>query len=163
MSAITVEIEGLDKLVKKLGHVTDPMGDLVKEAGEFAKKKVREYAKPHPVDKGTLAAGMGMELTGKGVAMRALISPAHAIWGIAQTVEEGRRAGKPPPIKSIERWGVAHGFINKGEGYKLQIEIAAHGTKGVKMFERAAKDTDKALPKMVEESKKRVEAAWGVK
>jgi hypothetical protein len=157
---ITVEVQGIDKLVKKLGHVTDPMGDLVKEAGTFAHKKVKEYAKPHAADSGKLATGMQFELTGKGVDMQALIRPAHAIQGIAEVVERGRFAGKPPPIKRIESWGVAHGFIEPGMGYQMQQDIRAHGTKGVKMFERAAKDTDKELPKMVNETIKRVEKDW---
>lgn len=161
MSTLIVEVQGLDKLVGKLGHVTDPVGTLVKTAAEFAHKKVKEYAKPHPVDKGTLAAGMQFELAGQGTSLHARVFPAKAIGGIALTVEEGRRGGKPPPIASIERWGVAHDFIVKGQGYQLQQKIRAAGTKGVKMFERAAKETDKALPGMVEATKKKVEQDWG--
>jgi hypothetical protein len=165
---ITVQIEGVDKLVKKLGHVTDPMGDLIKEAAEYGKKEMKIFAKPHAADKGTLAEAATYELKGKGIDMTArigLIERGHgmasSLAGLAPTINYGRSPGKPPPIPTIERWGVRHGFIEPGQGYRLAREIRAHGTKGIYFLEKTEEALNKELPKMVNETIKRVEKDWG--
>lgn len=166
MSQVSVHVEGLDKLVVKLAHVTDPIPHLLQEAGEFARDRVKEYAKPHPVDKGTLAEGIRFELAGKGVNLQALIKPAYSIWGIAEVVERGRFPGRPPTVDRFKRWALLHRYITpvpylaEGEAWKLTRYIAHHGTKGVRMFARAADETDKKLPALVADTTARIEKEW---
>ena len=167
MSTLTVEVKGLDELVKKLGHVTDPMGDLIKEAAEYGKKEMKVFALPHPgLDKGTLAEAATYELAGKGVDMTArigLIGRGHgmasSLAGLAPVVNYGRRPGKPPPIKAIQRWLKSHNIDRSPR--EVQKIIAAQGTKGIYFLEKTEAALNKELPKMIEETKKRVESAWG--
>jgi len=167
MTTVTVELQGLDKLVNKLGHVTDPFGDLVKEAAEYGKKEMKVFALPHPgKDKGTLAEAATYELTGRGVDMTArigLIGRGHgmrsSLAGLAPVVNYGRRPGKPPPFKAMQRWLKSHG-INRSPR-EVQKIIAAQGTKGIYFLEKTEAALNKALPKMLAESIKRAESAWG--
>ena len=164
---MTVEIEGLDKLLKKLDHVTDPMGDLIQEAAEFGKKEMKVFALPHPgLDKGTLAEAATYELAGKGVDMTARIGLLGRGFGmrsqlaaLAPVVNYGRRPGKPPPIAAIRRWLKSH-HIDR-DPRQIQRIIAGSGTKGIYFLEKTEAALNKELPKMIEETKKRVEKEWG--
>jgi hypothetical protein len=157
----TVEVQGLVELRRKLDRATEPVGDLIREAGEFAQKKTAEYAKPHPADKGTLGQGITLALKGTPIPLEAYVRPNRRIAGIAATVEEGRPPGKRPSVDAIERWAWAHGYLARGKrGWKLAQQIAERGTKGVKMFERAAVDTERKIAELVGNAAKAIEARF---
>jgi hypothetical protein len=165
--SIQVEVKGLDKLVAKLGHVQDPLKPLFEKAAKFAHGRVKVYAKPHAADKGTLANAMKYELLGgAGTSLSARVFPATPIVGIANTVEAGRKPGKQPSYQRLMQFvqsnGVKMGNAKtvKETAYLLALWIKAHGTKGVRFMEHAAKDTDKEMPKLVNEAKKQIEADW---
>lgn len=168
--SIQVEVKGLDKLVAKLGHVQDPLKALFEKAAKFAHGRVKVYAKPHAADKGTLANAMKYELLGgTGTSLSARVFPATPIVGIANIVEAGRKPGKQPGYQRLKGFVVSHNYpllaalgINKA-AYKMALGIKAHGTKGVFFMQRAAQDTDKELPKLVNEAKKQIEKDWGKK
>jgi hypothetical protein len=161
-SGITVTVEGLDALKRKLGGATEPIGGIVREAGIFAREKTAQYAKPHAADKGTLGAGITLKLGAGAVPLEATIAPNSRIAGIAATVEEGRPPGKRPSVDRIERWAWAHGYLPRGSrGWKLAQQIAQRGTKGVKMFEHAAKDTEGKLKELIGKAAREIETRFG--
>lgn len=161
MTQIQVDVLGLERLRRKLRDVPEAIRPLMTEAGGFAHGKAREYAKPHPVDKGTLAEQMKFRLASGAIPLEARIYPARSIAGIARTVEEGRRPGKPPPAATIARWAKRHGYPVISAGFQLQREIRRRGTKGVKMFERAAKETEAKLPELMRNVARQIETRWG--
>jgi hypothetical protein len=167
MSQIQVDVKGLDKLVAKLGHVQNPLKPLFKKAAQFAHGQVKKYAKPHAADKETLADGMKYELLGGAATPYARIFPATPIVGIANVVEAGRKPGKQPRYQSLKGFVVSHNYpllavlgVNKA-AYKMALGIKAHGTKGVFFMQHASEDTQKEMPKLVNEAKKQIEKEWG--
>lgn len=161
-SGITVTVEGVDALKRKLGGVMEPIGGIVREAGIFAHEKTATYAKPHAADKGTLGQGITLKLGAGVVPLEATIAPNSRIAGIAVTVEEGRPPGKRPSVDRIERWAWAHGYLPRtSRGWKLAQKIAREGTKGVKMFEHAAKDTEAKVKELIGNAVRTIERKWG--
>jgi len=158
--SLTVNVKGLDALILKLGHVTDPVKEMVEDAGKYAWAELKISAKPHAGDKGTIGKASKFEFGGAGVALQARISPAQSMKGIARVIEEGRKPGKGPPFKAIEKWGLAHGMAPK-TGWKLRSAIKTHGTKGVFMFAKAAEATSKHFPGLLKKAAAAVEKAWG--
>jgi hypothetical protein len=160
-SGITITVEGVEALKKKLGGVTEPIGGIVREAGIFAREKTATYAKPHAADKGTLGQGITLKLGAGAVPLDATIAPNSRIMGIAVTVEQGRPPGKRPNVDAIERWAWAHGYLPRASrGWKLAQQIAKTGTKGVKMFEHAAKDTEAKVKELVSHAVSTIEKRW---
>lgn len=166
MTTMTLEVQGLDKLMHKLEHVTDPYGELIEEAAAFGKKEMAVFAKPHPADKGTLAAGVTYELAGKGIDMTARVGLLGRGFGmksslaaLAPIVNYGRGPGKPPPIKAIQRWLKSHGI--DADPRRVQMIIRSGGTKGVYFLEKTEEALNKELPKMLDKAIKKGEAAWG--
>jgi hypothetical protein len=158
-SGFTVEVEGVDRLRRKLDASKVPWRAVIEDAAKFAQAKAAEYAKPHPVDTGALGAKISFKLSASPTALEAYVRPNRAVVGLARTVEEGRRPGKPPPAATIERWARRHGI--RESGWKLAQEIRRRGTKGVKMFERAAKETEKKLPELIGKAAKAIERKFG--
>lgn len=160
--ALTVNVKGLDALILKLGHVTDPVKGMVEEAGRYGWAQLKVFAKPHPGDKGTIGNASKFEFGGVGLAIQARISPLPSMKGIARVIEEGRKPGKGPPFKAIEKWGLAHGMAPK-TGWKLRSAIKTRGTKGVHMFAQAAEATSKHFPGLLKKAAATIEKAWGKK
>lgn len=154
-----VEVEGVESLVRKLERVPTAVRPMLEEAAKFAHGKAKEYAKPHPVDKGTIADKVKFKIAPGAVPLEAFVFPAKQVMGIALTLEEGRRPGKRPPAATIERWARRHGIAENG--WVLAQRIAQRGTKGVKMFERAALDTERELPKIVGKAAEKIEREFG--
>jgi len=157
--SMRIEVQGQERIVRKLHEVPQAVRPFMQKAGEFAHAKAREYAKPHPSCRGTLAEGMEFKLAPGAIPLEARIKPARRIMGISMTVEEGRRPGKPPPAATIGRWAALRGIMVSG--WKLAQQIRAHGTKGVFMYKRAAEDTERKLPEFLRDAVKEIERKWG--
>jgi hypothetical protein len=161
-SGIVVTIEGVEALQRKLHGATEPIGGIVREAGQFARDKTAQYAKPHAADKGTLGQGITLKLSAGVVPLEAVIAPNSRIAGIAQTVEEGRPPGHRPSVARIERWAWAHGYLPRtSRGWKLAQKIAREGTKGVFMFRHGAKDTEAKIKELVGKAARAIERKFG--
>jgi hypothetical protein len=161
-SGIVVTVEGVEALQRKLHGATEPIGGIVREAGQFARDKTAQYAKPHAADKGTLGQGITLKLSAGVVPLEAVIAPNRRIMGIAVTVEEGRRPGKAPPTKAIGRWAKAHGYLNPPmTAWLLAQKIKREGTKGVFMFRHGAKDTEGKIKELVAKAANAIERKFG--
>ena len=159
--SLTVEVKGLDKLMMKLGHVTDPVKEMVEEAGKYAQTELRIFAKPHPGDKGTIGSASRLEFGGAGVELYGRLTPAARMKGVAGVIEEGRRPGKGPPAKAMAAFAASHGIQgDKGLRWRLRGAIKARGSKGVHMFAKAAEATAGKFPGLLKKATAAIERAW---
>ena len=158
MSRIEVDVRGLRRLSRKLEEVPGATRDLMERAVKFAHEEARKGARPHSVDKGTLAEGLRFEIAPGPVPLQARVYPTRRIAGIALTVEEGRRPGRRPPVEAIGRWARRHGIATNP--WRLAREIGQRGTKGIKFMARAVELTKRKLPELVREVGKEVEGRW---
>ena len=163
--AVRFEVRGVDELRVKLGRVLNPVSEMIKEAAEFGRDRMRLYAKPHPADKGTLAeAAMytlapgpkplsaTVSLLGRGHGIRSSLA------AIGWTVNYGRDPGKPPPVLSILRWLRSHGY--HANPRLVAIQIIVSGTKGVLFLERAEEDLIREVPAIIRRAVARVKEEW---
>jgi len=161
-SGIVVTVEGLDQLTRKLRGVTEPIGGIVREAGIFAREKTATYAKPHAADTGALGQKITLKLGAGVVPLEATIAPNRAVAGLAWKVEVGQGPGKAPPTKAIGRWGKRHGYLSRTiTPWILAQKIAREGTRGVHMFEHAAKDTEAKVKELIGNAVRTIERKWG--
>ncbi len=166
--SVTVQIVGLEKLQGKLAHVPNVIKPMLEAAAEYGQKRMRDYAKPHAADKGTLAEGVEIALSAGGAPLSARVGflgsgqgARSSLANLAVTVNYGRGPGKPPTFKAIQRWLKSHGY-QSGGGYVRQVQkaIAAQGTKGVEFVEHAEGDLIKELPKIVAKAAAQIEKEW---
>lgn len=146
--AVTFAITGTEQLEARLRRMgkLDAVKDLVHDAARLGHERVQEYARPHPVDTGGLAQGITVQFR----ELEALVTPGRRVVGIAYTVEEGRRPGRRPPKAAIARWATRHGIGTPP--WVLATRIAKEGTRGVHMFERAAKDVERYIAGHLEQA-----------
>lgn len=151
---MSVQVQGVEELAARLERAGRfvPVQQLVEEAGRVAQERARTYARPHPVDKGTLAEGITLDVR----SLEAVVAPVRRVAGIARTVEEGRRPGQRPPKATIGRWAQAHGIGT--DPWVLATDIARRGTRGLHMFERAARDAEELLRRRLDDTAARI---WG--
>lgn len=159
MPGTTVTVQGEEKLRLKLGRVLEPIEKALAILAEYVHQKARIYAKPHPVDKGTLGNVIKVSFAGSGVAISAKVYEPRSVVGIALQVEEGRRPGKPPPVKAIKRWAVAHGIVTNY--FLLARLIGKQGTKGIQFMARAAEDGERKAPEILKSAALKIEQNWG--
>jgi hypothetical protein len=158
-SGIIVTVEGLDALKRKLGGATEPIGAIVREAGIFAREKTAQYAKPHAADTGGLGRKITLQLSAGAVPLSAMIIPHRPVRALAEKVEEGGNAFVP--MKPLTRWARRHGYIGpKESAWHISRLIAQRGTKGVYMFEHAAKDTEGKIKELVGKAAAAIERKW---
>jgi hypothetical protein len=160
MSQFTITVEGVEALEKKLGGVMEPIGGIVREAGIFAREKTAEYSKPHAADTGALGRNITLKLGAGAVPLEATIVPYRAIAGLAAKVEEG--GAHRVPAKPLALWARRHGYIGPKQSVgPILLAIRQSGTKGVKMFEHAAKDTEAKVKELVSAAVSAIERRWG--
>ena len=158
---LQVETHGLDKLLLKLGHVTDPVKKTVEEAGKYAQKELRVFAKPHPGDKGTIGTSSRLVFSGIGADIQVLLTPAAQMKGIARVIEEGRKPGKGASAKSLKVFAARHGIVgDKGLVWRMRNAIKAHGTKGVHMFAKTSEATEKEMGALLKKCASSIEKDW---
>ncbi len=156
MADITVEIKGIERLTRKLEEVPQALRGVMERAVEYGREEAGKRAKPHPVDKGTLGRSVKFAVDKGAVPLHARI---YTKSGIAFTVEEGRRPGKPPPVAAIRRWAKAHGIaVNP---WLLAQQIRARGTKGIRFMAGAAEATQKKMGDFTKEAVREIERRWG--
>jgi hypothetical protein len=158
MVKMSVEVEGVQRLTRKLEHVLDPLQPELVVLVRGIEAKAREFAKPHAVDKGTLGYTVKSEIAPQGRALYEL-ARVYTRSGIAQTVEEGRRPGKPPPVKAIARWAVLHGVSTKA--WHLVQDIRQRGTRGVFFMSRAAEWGEREVERTMRNIALEIRRRWG--
>jgi hypothetical protein len=159
-SGITVTVEGVEALKRKLGGITEPIGGIVREAGIFAREKTAQYAKPHAADTGGLGRKITLELGAGKVSLEATIIPHRPVRALAEKVEEG--GATFVPWKPLKIWATRHGYVRPGNSVlAISALIRARGTKGVHMFEHAAKDTEAKVKELIGNAVRSIERKWG--
>jgi hypothetical protein len=159
MPATTVEMQGLEKLRIKLGRALEPVEEGLGKLADYVRGEAKTRAKPHAADKGTLGNVIKVSFAGKGMALSATVAPPKSVVGIALSVEEGRRPGKPPPVKAIKRWAVAHGYIQNY--YLLAQKIGKQGTRGIHFMAGAAEAGEKKAHELCKSAALKIEQNWG--
>ena len=167
MSQMEVKVVGLIKLENKLRHLPSGIRPFFEKVGTFGQARMAKYAKPHPVDKGTLAEGVEFDIRGEA---RPLQMETHigfvgrgfgsrsSMANLAETINRGRRPGKPPSFKAIRRWLKSHHYAANPRA--IQRVIAQRGTRGVGFLEKAEKDVRKEIPKLIDEVARAIEREW---
>src|SRR3990167_2324481 len=113
MARMSVEVEGLERLLRKLKDVPEPLWDLFGDVIKFAEQQTESGAKPHPGDLGKLSKGNNVrsELSPRGTPLAQLQGRVFTNSPIVVEVDQGRApGGRMPPIKSMQRWAERHGI-----------------------------------------------------
>ena len=156
MSQLTVKIEGLEKLQRKLGNVFIPIKPLLENAAKFATKEAVDTLEGRPGATGRLAQATKWELAPGAVPLHARIFHATPI---SEHVEKGRPPGLPqPPIAAMERWARRAGI--DVPPFVLAKQIKQKGTKGVFFMRKAAEATAKKVPELVGQAVSAIEKMW---
>lgn len=123
MAAVTITIEGLDKLAAGVAAAPATLAAEVRTAMQAGSLLIEGTARTlAPKDTGRLAGSITHQITGGGANLTSRIGPSVA-YGLF--VEKGRGAGTPPPVSAIRGWATRHG-INP---YVLARAIGRRGTK----------------------------------
>jgi len=159
MAGTTAEVQGLEKLKAKLGRALEPVEEGLAKLAEYIRGEAKTRAKPHAADKGTLGNVIKVSFAGKGMALSATVAPPKSVVGIALSVEEGRRPGKPPPVKAIKRWAVAHGIVTNP--WLLAQDIKRRGTRGIHFMAGAAEAGEKKAHELCKTAAAAIERKFG--
>ncbi len=190
VAGFSVELRGLAELDKKCALVMsdEVLNGPIRDLANYAKDRIAQYAKPHPADKGTLAAGAKIELASAGEPLGAKIGYLSRGYGmrssqsaLARAVNDGApERGASMSVRKISgmarglgRWGEAHGYISRAtvtskrgrptpspEAMALAISVAQRGTRGVGFMERAQEDTDRKADEMLRQLARELERRW---
>lgn len=146
--SITVEIEGLDKLRKKLqGERADkPVGRFLDRSAALVQGGARKNA---PVDQGRLRNSIGTEVSGP---RERKIGPSaeHGEW-----VEMGTRPHWPPP-GALAGWAKRHGM----DEFAVRQKIGLYGTKKQPFLGPAAEEAEPAIAALVPLLASEIESAF---
>jgi hypothetical protein len=158
MSDLDLQVKGIKELEEKMGHVLEPAKTMISDLARYIQAEADKFAKPHPADKGTLGKTVKMTLGPGPIPLWA------EVWtksGIAPTVEVGRLGGKPPPIKRIETWARAHGYLGANEsGYDIWFQIKQKGTKGIYFMKQAEEAGREKAGDMLVKLARTIEGHW---
>lgn len=164
MSQFTVRVEGAEALSFKLNHgIPKPLTKLMYTLKNKAQKEVKTRAKPHPGDVGTVANAIRSSLMKQPLAGLRVPSGAKVSLyaDIARQVEEGRRPGRPPSFRQLQRWAKRHGINSSPRNIALMRQsIKSRGTRGVKMVEEGGKATLDEMPRYIREAEAQVKQEW---
>jgi hypothetical protein len=154
---LKIEVEGLEKLQMKLGHVLDAVKPTLQKVTDYAHgRAVDELERPVGAT-GKLAQSTKSELAPGPVPLHARVYHATPI---SLHVEQGRPRGLPqPPIGAMERWARRAG-INVAP-FVLARQIKERGTKGLFYMKKAAEATAKKMPELLREAAAAIERNWG--
>lgn len=154
---VSVKVLGLEKLHGKLGDgVPAEFKRFIFKLKGHALKEAKERAKPHSGDVGSVAQSL------KGFASVATLT-ARISTGlpIARQVEEGRKGGKPPGPRQLQRWMKRHNIPADWRTVKaMRAAMKSRGTKGVAFMEGAGRDTQEHLPGFIDEAEAGIRKAW---
>lgn len=154
----SVRVQGLDRTLRKLNRVKKPIRPLMRKTVNFGRKRVREASKPHSRDVGRLAKGKSIRT---GIARGEIPEEGRVLTfsPLVAEVDQGRRRGKGPSIKAMERWARRHG-IPVSHGAALALSIKRRGSKGVKMFDQGREALEAKLPTLIREAAEIIEREW---
>ncbi len=155
--SVSVEIEGLDELLKKLEprQLNGPLRRFFQRSTITVQNQARQKA---PVDTGRLRSSIATQVD----------HSTPPMWGkigtnvkYAPFVEFGTRPHWPPP-GALQPWARRHGFPPGPEGdFLVRRAIARHGTRAqpylIPALEESMGDIRRFLDKMADE----IEEAWG--
>ncbi|OGT26065.1 MAG: hypothetical protein A2Z17_06865 [Gammaproteobacteria bacterium RBG_16_66_13] len=165
-SGFSVEVEGLEKLQRKLGGALTPAKTMIGDLARYVQAELKKGAKPHAADKGTLAEGVKLEMSATGQPLGATVGffgrgygARSSMGAIAPTVNYGRRPGKRPSVQAIGRWAKAHGISTNP--WVLARNIAREGTKGVLFLEKAEEAGRKKAQEMMGKLAVEIEKRFG--
>lgn len=123
MASVTVQIVGLERLQAGVARGPATLAREVRTAMTAGSLLIEGTARTlAPKDTGRLAGSITHVIGGGGASLQARIGPSVA-WGIF--VEQGRRAGKRPPIAAVEGWARRHGV----SPYVVARSIGLKGTR----------------------------------
>lgn len=145
---ITVRIEGLDDLRKKLnGSRADvPVGRFLDRGALIIQGKGREKA---PVDSGRLRNSIGVESP----TLRSRRIGPSVDYG--EWVETGTRPHWPPP-GALANWAARHGM----DEYAIRRKIGLYGTKAQPYMQPAADESESAIAALVPVLAAEIESAF---
>ncbi len=134
------------KMVKAEVLAPKAMTALVREIGTRAKDNITEHA---PVGhSGVLRGGYDLEVRKAGTShpVAAVVNPAL----YHDAVEDGRKAGKPPPTEALIPWvgsklGIPPGPTRRAVAFLVARKIGLKGTEGQHMVEDGWDDTRKDI------------------
>ncbi len=156
---VKVDVTGVEKLQAKLQRALDPVERGLAHLADYIREEAKRRAKPHPWNKGTLGNAIKVSFQGSGIALSATVAPPKATLGIAYTIEEGRRPGKPPPLKAIKRWADAGGILTNP--WLLREHIKEFGTKGIHFMAGAAEAGEKRAAEFLSKAATEIEKGFG--
>lgn len=147
--SITVNIEGLEELRKKLqGHKADkPVNRFLDRSADLIQKSARKKA---PVDTGRLRNSIGTEISG------------HRQRSIGPSVDYGEHVEfgtNPhyPPLDALWGWSKRHGGIDP---FALQQSIGMWGTPAQPYMQPAADESESAIASLVSVLAAEIESAF---
>lgn len=150
---ITVKIEGLDKIVKKLNDPTliiGPLHRLLTDLGLLAQRIARQES---PRDTVALARSIGLEV-------KPLLATVSTDLAYAPVMEFGRGAGKKmPPPGVLAGWMSRHNIPAKFE-FVVARAIARRGIKGRFFMRKAADAVEAAKPNRLDAMGREIQQKW---
>lgn len=161
-----IEIEGLDKLVRKRFKSNAWMGDAITKGMRQSGLAIqREAAILAPVNTGALRQSITTEVDQR---------PPFALWatvgptvGYGRYVEFGRSAGAPPPVAAIEPWVRQKLKVPSPQSFRVAYLVARRiGERGLKPRPYMAPGTKKAwtsIDGIWRQIKGEIARAWGKK
>lgn len=156
MARAVVELRGLEELKGRLDGLKLPIRQMMDDIVRVGHETAKRGAKPHPADKGTLAATVKFELAAGAIPLHARVFSKS---GIAFTVEEGRRPGKQPPVAAMERWLRSHGI--SATAWRVVQEIKRRGTRGVHFMQQAKDAMEQRIPELIRKTEAVIRGRWG--
>lgn len=137
---MTLEIEGLQALQRKLARVGDfrPVIELVEETTKFVEEEAERGARGDvPPNVGKLGTGDNIRQQVEAFSPGGPFGKVFTRSPIVVEVDQGRKpGGRMPPIALMAIWATRHG-IDARRGFYLARAIARQGSKGVKFFAKA--------------------------
>ncbi|KKM93043.1 hypothetical protein LCGC14_1212370 [marine sediment metagenome] len=155
MPGVSVGIEGMGPLLRKLNRVKTPIRPLMRKAVNVGRKHTRLASKPHPGDVGAFTKGKHIRVK----VSRGEIPEEGKVFTFSPVVEavaSGRKRGSRPSSKAMARWAERHGIPAK-KGFALASAIAQHGSEGVEMFTKGRDVLEQRLPGLLQEAAAKIE------
>ena len=171
MTRMSVEVDGIERLIRNLDGAVEPMWGVVRDVVSFAERETEAGAKPHPVDQGKLSRGNNIRssLAPPGTPLAQLQGRVYTNSPIVVAVDQGRPAGgRMPPISLIEVWAARHGIAftpgrgrSRPSGFRMARAIGRSGSRGVEFFRRGAEATEGFIEHKVRDVAREIERRWG--
>ena len=157
MTDITIQIVGLDELVRKVNDpalLGEPLRDFFYKSTSVIQRDAQVLA---PVDTGRLRASITSSVDASPIPEFGMVSTNLAPH-YAPDVEYGTRPHFPP-ISALMGWASRHGM----NPYLVARKIARYGTKGVFFFRRAAENNISNILTYLKEAATDIENRWNNK